>query len=61
MADHTSTITFHTAREPGALDGWDATCNTCGPCGGFSIKSMTEQWAREHKAYMEAKDAREQK
>jgi hypothetical protein len=57
MAHHI-TITDSPATEDGALDGYDATCSSCGPIGGFSIRSMTEKHGRDHTDYMTRKEAR---
>lgn len=52
---HIITITESPATEPGALDGFDANCSECGPkVAGFSIRSMTAQWGRDHARYMES-------
>ena len=47
------TVTAHEAEMVGALDGWRATCDTCGGQAGFSVKSMTEAWASDHKRLMQ--------
>ncbi len=52
-SDTTVTVTAHAAEVEGALDGWRATCSTCGGQAGFSIKSMTEAWASDHKRLMQ--------
>lgn len=45
-------ITESPATEDGALDGWKATCLGCGHSAAFSIRSMTESWARDHVTVM---------
>ncbi|HUW00835.1 MAG TPA: hypothetical protein VMW08_00655 [Acidimicrobiales bacterium] len=56
MAHHI-TITEKPAT-PGAgdIDGYNATCSSCGPTGGYSIRSMTEKHGRDHAAYMTRKE-----
>ena len=49
----TVTVTAHAAEVDGALDGWHATCSTCGGVAGFSVKSITEAWAADHKRLMQ--------
>lgn len=46
------TVTEHPATEDGALDGFQAECHTCGAKASFSIRSMTNKWAHDHRVLM---------
>lgn len=50
----TTTITPQAAQEPGALDGFAIRCSECGPIGGSSLRTLAEEWAREHRAWHQA-------
>lgn len=45
-------VSEHPATDDGALDGFIARCDTCGHSAAFSIRSMTEAWARDHVTLM---------
>ena len=55
---HSVTIVESQATEPGALDGFDLQCETCGFVGGYSLKTLAQQYAAGHVSYFANKEAK---
>lgn len=55
---HSTTIVESPASEPGALDGFDIICGQCGNVGGYSLLTLTQQYARQHTDYFAKKEGK---
>lgn len=52
---HNMTITESPATEPGALDGFAVTCDTCGFIGTSSLRTLAQSmYVDGHRRYMES-------